>query len=106
MISVFSPLIIFVFKLFVYYGALKFRKLEARWITASMCAGSSILAGLVPFPPLILFAVSIAVAAFFISKNTDADLYPDAVGIPLAVEVISAFALQFAVAPLLGMLGE
>jgi hypothetical protein len=104
MISALSPLIIFVFKLLVYYGALKVRKLEARWITASMCAGSSILAGLVPFPGLVHFALSIAVAAFFINKNTDADLYPDAVGIPLAVEVISAFALQFAVAPLLEML--
>ncbi len=104
MISILSPLIVFVFKLFVYYGALKVRKLEARWITASMCAGSSILTGLVPFPPLIHFAVAIAVAAFFINKNTDAELYPDAVGIPLAVEVLSAFALQFAVAPLLELL--
>ncbi len=104
MISVLSPLIIFVFKLLLYYGALMVRKLEARWLTASLCAGSSILAGLVPFPDLIHFAVAIAVAAFFINKNTGADLYPDSVGIPFAVEVIAAFALQFVIAPLLGLL--
>ncbi|MFZ4622332.1 MAG: hypothetical protein ACOYNS_17350 [Bacteroidota bacterium] len=104
MISVLSPLIIFVFKLLAYYGALKIRRLEARWMTASVCAGASFLAGMVPFPEMIQFVLSIAVAAFYINKNTGADLYPDSVGIPLAVEVISAFALQFAIAPLLGLL--
>lgn len=103
MIAALTPLIVFIFKIIIYYTALRIRKLDAKWMTASMCAGSSILAGYVPLPGILHFAVSIALAAFFISKNTDAELYPDAVGIPLAVEIISAFLLLYAVDPLIGL---
>ncbi len=104
MIAALTPLIMFIVKIIIYYTALKIRRLDAKWMTASLCAGSSLLAGFVPLPELIAFAVTIAVAAFFISKNTDAELYPDALGIPLAAEIVSAFLLLYAVDPLLGLL--
>lgn len=104
-IEVFIPLIDLVLKGILYYAALKFRKLEARLITCALCAGASMLAGYISiFPPIIHFALTIAVAGFFIVKNADADIYPDGVGIPLVVEVVDAFALSFLVMPLMRML--
>ncbi len=104
MIIALTPLIVFVFKVLMYYAALKMRKLEARLMTAAMCAGSTVLVGLIPFPPIMQFALTIAIAAFFIVKNTDTNLYPDGIFIPLAVEIVSAFALSYAVMPLIEML--
>lgn len=104
MINALTPLIVFVFKVLMYYAALKFRKLDARLMTAAMCAGSTVLVSLIPFPELIHFALTIAIAAFFIVKNADADLYPNGIGIPIVVEIVSAFALSYAVMPLMEML--
>ncbi|MEI7907269.1 MAG: hypothetical protein WCI84_07930 [Bacteroidota bacterium] len=104
-IELFIPLIDLVLKGILYYAALKFRKLEARLITCALCAGASMLAGYVSiFPPMIHFALTIVVAGFFIVKNADADIYPDGIGIPFAVEVIDAFALSYIVMPLIEML--
>ena len=103
-IEVFIPLIDLVLKGILYYTALKIRKLDARLITCALCAGSSVLAGYIPFPAMLHFALTIVVAGFFIVKNADADIYPDGVGIPLAVEVVDAFALSYIVIPLIGML--
>ncbi len=103
-IDVFIPLIDLILKGILYYTALKFRKLEARFITCALCAGSSMLAGYIPVPALLHFSLTIAVAGFFIVKNSDADVYPDGIGIPFAVEVVGAFILSFAVIPLIEML--
>jgi hypothetical protein len=104
-IEVFIPLIDLVLKGILYYAALKFRKLEARFITCALCAGASMLAGYVPiFPPMIHFALTLVVAGFFIVKNADAAIYPDGVGIPFVVEVVGAFTLSYAVMPLIEML--
>lgn len=103
-IDVFIPLIDFILKGILYYGALKIRKLEARFITCALCAGSSMLVGYLPFPVMLHFALTIAAAGFFIVKNADADFYPDGVGIPLVVEIIDAFILSYAVLPLIELL--
>ena len=104
-LDIFIPLIDFVLKGVLYYAALKIRKLEAKFITCALCAGASMLAGYVPiFPPMIHFALTIVVAGFIIIKNADANIYPDGVGIPFAVEVVDAFALSYVVLPLIEIL--
>jgi hypothetical protein len=103
MITALGPLIAFVVKIFLYFTALQLRKLEARWMTAAMCAGASVLAGLFPLPELIQFVVIVAIAGFFIAKNTEADLYKDSIGIPVVVEIAAAFVIGYAVMPLIEM---
>lgn len=103
-IEIFIPLIDLVLKGILYYSALTFRKLEARFITCALCAGSSMLAGYIPFPAFLHFTLTIVVAGFFIVKNSDAAIYPDGIGIPFAVEVVGAFILSYAVIPLIEML--
>lgn len=104
MTAALAPLIAFVVKIFLYFTALQLRKLEAKWMTAAMCSGASVLAGLIPLPELIQFLVVIAIAAFFIAKNTEADLFTDSIGIPTAVEISAAFLLGYVVMPLIEML--
>jgi len=103
-LEIFLPFINLVFKGILYYAALKLRKLEARFITCALCAGASFLAGYIPFPIMLQFALTISIAGYFIVKNSDADIYPNGVGIPLAVEIVAAFALSYAVVPLLELL--
>ncbi len=104
MISVWSPLIIFLFKMLLYLAAFKLRKIGTVWMKSALCGGSSLLVGMIPFPDMLHFALVIAVAAYFITKNGDVDIYPEGLGIPMAVEITAAFALQFAVMPLLELL--
>jgi hypothetical protein len=103
MITAFAPLIAFLVKIFLYYTALQMRKLEAKWMTAAMCSGASVLAGLIPLPELIQFIMIVAIAGFFIAKDTEADLYKDSIGIPVAVEIVAAFVIGYAVMPLIEM---
>lgn len=97
---VLAPLIAFLVKIFLYSTAIKLRGLEARWMTAAMCSGMSVLAEMTGLPELIQFVVILAGAAFFIMKDTEATLFPDGVGIPFIVEFIAAFLLSYAIMPL------
>jgi len=103
MINAFIPLIDFIFKIILYYFVLKLRKLESRLITCAMCAGASILTGLIPFPELLHLMLTIAIAGFFLVKNTDTEIYPNGIFIPLVVEVVDAFAMGYAVIPLISL---
>lgn len=103
-IEAFIPLIDFIFKTILYYVALKVRKLDARLITCVLCAGASTLTGMIPFPEMIHVLLTIVIAGFFIVRNTDTDVYPNGIFIPLAVEVLDAFLLSYALLPLIGML--
>jgi len=103
-LELFLPFISMVFKGILYYAALKIQKLEARLLTCALCGGASLLASYIPFPIMLQLALTIAIAAYFIVKNSDADLYPNGVGIPLAVEIVGAFALSYVVVPLLELI--
>ncbi len=103
-IEVFIPLIDFVFKSFLYYGALKLRKLNPRLMTCILCGGASILVGLIPLPQMFHVLLAIVLAGFFIVRDTETEVYPNGIFIPAAVEIIDAFALSYAVIPLVSML--
>jgi hypothetical protein len=94
------PLIDFIFKSFLYYGALKLRKLDVKVMTCVLCGGASILTGLIPFPEMLHLALAIVVAGFFIVRDTDTEIYPNGIIVPFAVEVVDAFLLSYAVIPL------
>ncbi len=101
---VFIPLIDFIFKSLLYYGALKLRKLDAKVITCLLCGGASILTGLIPFPEILHLILAIVVAGFFIVRDTDTEIYPNGILIPVAVEVVDAFLLSYALMPLIELL--
>jgi hypothetical protein len=69
-----------------------------------MCAGTSTLTGLIPFPEMLHLMLTIAIAGFFLVKNTSTEIYPNGIFIPLVVEVIDAFVMSYALMPLIGML--
>jgi hypothetical protein len=98
------PLFECMFRSLVYFTALKIRKLEPRGMTSIMCGGAPFLAGLIPMPPMIHLAITFAVAGYFISHNCDAEIYPETMGIVFTVEVVSAFAFGYGVAPLIEMI--
>ena len=98
------PLVDFLVKFVLYLAGMKVRKLPLQGMTAALCAGSSLLAGLVPLPMMVHFAAGIAVACYFLHKNADAELYPDAIGIVLAVEFSAAFIMRLGIGPLLDSL--
>ena len=95
------PLVDFLVKFVLYLAGMKVRKLPLQGITAALCAGSSLLAGYVPISMLVTFVFTIVIAGFFLTKNADAEWYPDGVGIPLAVEVVAAFIMRLAIAPMM-----
>ncbi|MCK9409843.1 MAG: hypothetical protein WCX28_11405 [Bacteriovoracaceae bacterium] len=103
MTDVFLPLVAFLLKTFLYFTAMKLRNLNARWMTAAMCGGSTILASYIPLPEFIHFFVSIALAGFFLAKDAEANIYPDGIAIPLVVEVISVYIIDLIVVPLMNM---
>jgi hypothetical protein len=103
-IEAFVPLIDFIVKTILYYIALKVRKLDARLMTCILCGGASILTGLIPFPEMLHVVLTIVIAGFFIVRDTDTEIYPNGIFIPLAAEVADAFLLNYAVMPLIGML--
>jgi hypothetical protein len=103
-IVVFIPLIDFIFKTILYYVALKLRKLDTRLMTCVVCSGASILTGLIPFPEMLHVVLTIVVAGFIIVRDTDTEIYPNGIFIPLVVEVVDAFALGYVVIPLIEML--
>lgn len=98
---VFIPLIDFVFKSLLYYGALKLRKLDVKVMTCVLCGGASILTGLIPLPEMLHLALAIVAAGFFIVRDTDTEIYPNGIVVPFAVEVADAFLLSYAVMPLI-----
>lgn len=100
-IAVFIPLIDFIFKSVLYYGALKLRKLDAKVMTCVLCGGASILVGLIPLPQMFHVVLAIVLAGFFIVRDTGTEIYPNGIFIPLAVEVVDAFLLSYAVIPLI-----
>jgi hypothetical protein len=103
-ITAFILLIDFIVKTILYYTALKLRKLDAKVLTCMLCGGASILTGLIPFPEMLHLMLTIAIAGFFLVKNTDTEIYPNGIFIPLVVEVVDAFALSYAVMPLIELL--
>lgn len=101
---VFVPLIDFVFKSLLYYGALKLRKLDAKVLTSLLCGGASILTGLIPFPEMFHLMLAIVAAGFFIVRDTDTEIYPNGIFIPVAVEVTDAFLLSYVLMPLIAVI--
>ncbi|MFA6469014.1 MAG: hypothetical protein WCW35_08955 [Bacteroidota bacterium] len=101
LIEIFLPLIDLILKTVLYIVVIRMRKLEVSIKTCAICAGASILAGMIPFPEALHLMLTIVIAGFLIMKDADVDFFPDGVLIPFVVEIGGAFLLRFALVPLI-----
>lgn len=102
---IFLPFISLALKFFLYVAAGKIRKVSIPLITCAVVAGASILAGMFPLPDFLSFALTIGIAALYIVRSSDVEIYPDGIAIPFVVEVVAAFILSYGIEPFLDYLG-
>ena len=100
----FLPLIL---RALLYQGILKFRSIRIKPLSLIVVAGSPYLIGFIPLPlptPIretLAFLLSVILAILLLSRYTEAELFPDIVVIPVAVEVSSWFLLSLVIIPYL-----
>jgi hypothetical protein len=95
----FAPL---AFRTALYWLACKIRSVHITVLRCIILAGSGVLLAVIPIPlPGVLAKVlAIGVAMFLMTRYTEAELYPDVVLIPIAVEILSSLISEFLIAPL------
>jgi hypothetical protein len=90
-------------RVILYLVACKLRSIDLPVLNAIVIAGAGAVVGFVPLPiPVFLRpALVIGVAMFLFARFTEADLYPDVVFIPLAIELSSSFLVEAVFIPAL-----
>ena len=87
----------------LYLLACRLRSIHITLLDAIILAGVGYLVGFLPIPiPFILHqALVIGVAMFLLARNTEAELFPDVIFIPLVIELSSAFLMVEVLQPML-----
>ena len=87
----------------LYLVACRLRSLHITLLNAIVLAGAAYLVGFIPIPiPYMLRQpLAIGVAMFLFARYTEAELFPDAIVIPLIVELLSVFLIEEIVVPML-----
>ena len=98
-ILAFAPLVL---RTTLYLLACKIRSIRITLMSCVILGGSGLLVSIIPIPlPMALSKVmAIGIAMFLMTRYTEAELYPDVVLIPLAVEVVAGVLTEFLLAPL------
>ncbi|MBM4162566.1 MAG: hypothetical protein FJ217_15875 [Ignavibacteria bacterium] len=101
--SILVPLIPWALRFPLYWIAFKVRSIHIRVLSCLIIAGVSYFFDIIPLrlPEEMHFVVSVALAAFLITRYTEAELFPDALMIPFIVELISLLFLSYVITPLL-----
>jgi len=96
----FTPLVL---RFALYYAAFRVRSISIKVLTCAIIAGSTYLLAIIPIPlpREVTFVAAVGFAMFLITRYTEADLFPDALLIPLVVELISTFLINDVIAPVL-----
>ena len=87
----------------LYLLACRLRSIHITLLNAIILAGAGYLVGILPIPiPFILRQpLVIGVAMFLLARNTEAELFPDVIFIPLVIELSSAFLMVEVLQPML-----
>ena len=87
----------------LYLVACRLRSIHITLLNAIILAGAGYLVGILPIPiPFILRQpLVIGVAMFLLARNTEAELFPDVIFIPLVIELSSAFLMVEVLQPML-----
>lgn len=96
----FLPLLV---RFLLYWTAFRIRSISVKLVSCLVIAGAPYLLFFIPLslPSALSFLLVVGVAAFLITRYTEAELFPDAIIIPFAVELISLVLLDYLFAPLL-----
>ena len=97
------PLIPWAFRFALYWIAFKVRSIRIRILSCLIIAGVSYFFAIIPLPlPQEMdFVFAVGLAAFLVTRYTEADLFPDGLMIPFIVELISFLFLSYVITPLL-----
>ena len=99
LILAFAPLAL---RSLLYYLSCKIRSIHISIMSCIVLGGSGMLLAVIPIPlpPLIVKVAAIGLAIFLMSRYTEAEVYPDLVFIPLAVEVVAGLLTVLLLSPL------
>ena len=94
----FAPLVL---RTVLYLLVCKFRSVHISIMSCVVLAGSGMLLSLIPIPlpHLIAQALALGIAMFLMSRYTEAEIYPDIIFIPLAVEILSTLITEWVLVP-------
>lgn len=95
----FLPLVV---RTLLYLAAFKTRSIRITLLNCIIVAGAPYLVGFVilPIPTILKLVASIGLAMFLLTRYTEAELFPDVVVIPIAVELASGVLLELVLIPL------
>jgi hypothetical protein len=87
----------------LYLAALRVRSIHIPLINCMVVAGAPYLVAFLPlpFPEFVRELGAIVLAIFLLNRYTEAELYPDGIVIPVAVELLSRVLLEVILLPLL-----
>jgi hypothetical protein len=96
----FLPLVL---RTLLYLIALRIRSIRITFLRCVVVAGAPTLVGIFGafIPQIVAFGMSILLACYLLTRYTEAEVYPDGLFIPLAVEVVLALCLAYVIVPLL-----
>jgi len=98
-LAAFAPLVL---RTILYLVACRVRSIRITVLSCIILAGSGVFFSVipVPLPPLLMKVLAIGLAMFLMTRYTEAELYPDVIFIPLAVEVLAGLISEFLLAPI------
>jgi len=96
----FLPLLL---RTLLYLAACKLRSIRISLLNCIVVAGAPSIVGFIslPLPAIVMRVAGYFLAMFLLTRYTDAELYPDIVVIPFAVEIISGLLLDLLLIPAL-----
>ena len=88
----------------LYWAAFRIRSISIRVLNCIIIAGAPYFLLIIPIrlPQDLSFLLALGVAIFLTTRYTEAELFPDAILIPVAVELASLLLLEHALKPIFG----
>ena len=98
LVGALSPLII---KTLSYVLMFRLRSISATLMNCIIIAAAPIIVSMIPLPQFLAFVAGIGAAIFLCAHYTEAELFPDAILIPVGVEILSFVVLRYVLIPLI-----
>ncbi len=99
LLMAFAPLLL---RTALYVLACKIRSIQITVMSCVILAGSGVLLSIIPLPlPMTISKIlAVGLGMFLMTRYTEAELYPDVLFIPLAVEILSSVSTEYLLVPL------
>jgi hypothetical protein len=95
----FLPLLV---RFFLYWIAFRIRSIRINLVSCAIIAGAPYFLLIIPLslPRPLSFLLVVGLAAFLITRYTEAELFPDTIFIPFVAELLSLLLLDYVLAPM------